>query len=303
MRCLITGGTGFIGCHLMPHLKHLGPVSVLTRNSQRAYQRLGHDIKCIADLQELNSLDGFDAVINLAGEPIADKRWSQRQKHNIQQSRLTTTQQLVARLETSQQKPKVFISGSAVGYYGDQADTLLDETAQPGQADFASQLCQQWESIATQAAPHTRLCILRTGIVLGKQHGALKKMLPAYQLGVGGPLGSGTQYMPWIHIKDMVRLILFLLESQLSGIVNACAPHPVTNREFSYQLAKTLKRPHLLSTPAWVLKLAMGEMAELLLASQRAIPQQLQQAGFIFRYATLQPALENLLRADNRLDD
>lgn len=296
MHTLITGGTGFIGRHLIPHLKHLGPVTVLTRNSQQAYALLGHDIKCLNQLNELNHLDGYDAVINLAGEPIAGKRWSTQQKQRIEQSRLHTTEKLVSLMHNSHQKPAVFISGSAVGYYGNQADTLLDETAPPANVDFASTLCQQWEAAATPAQALTRLCVIRTGIVLSKHHGALNKMLPAYQLGLGGPLGGGDQYFPWIHIKDMVRLILFLLESDnVQGTFNACAPTPVTNRVFSSHLAKALHRPHLLSTPAWTLKLAMGEMASIMLGSQRTVPHQLQQAGFKFQFDTLEPALANLL--------
>jgi len=304
MHTLITGGTGFIGSHLMPHLKHLGQVTVLTRNSQRAYKMLGHDLKCIGSLSELTSLDGFDAVINLAGEPIAAKRWSRAQKQAIEQSRLDITEQLVALLKNSHTKPRVFISGSAVGYYGDQADKVLAESAPGAEADFASQLSQRWEQIARQAEALTRLCIIRTGIVLGREQGALKKMLPAYRLGIGGPLGEGKQYFPWIHIKDMVRLILFLLQSeQVEGVFNASAPNPVTNREFSQQLARTLKRPHFLHTPAWALKMAMGEMANLLLASQRVVPHHLQQAGFVFLYETLQPALQNLLHNSNNYSD
>ena len=296
MNILITGGTGFVGRRLLPHLRPHHQVTVLSRNPAKVHQHLGHDVQALASLNELENLDQFDAVINLAGEPIADKRWSAEQKERICNSRWQLTEQLVEKLNAGTQPPKVLISGSAVGYYGRQGEALVDEDSSPN-PEFSNKVCAQWEQLAQEAASeHTRVCCIRLAVVLGSEGGALKKMLPSYRLGLGGPMGSGKQYMSWIHIDDVVSLLLFLLEhEECSGVFNASAPEPVTNLQFSKTLAQVLDKPHFVRIPAWVMRLAFGEMADLLLTGQRVMPVRLQCAGFHFRYPTLEKALKEVL--------
>ena len=297
MKILITGGTGFVGRRLMPHLRNHHEITVLSRNPAKVHQQLGHDIKALPSLNDLENLDQFDAVINLAGEPIAEKRWSTEQKLRICQSRWQLTEQLVEKLNAGTQAPKVLISGSAVGYYGRQGAALVDEDSSP-HPEFSHKVCAQWEQLAQAAASEqTRVCCIRLAVVLGPDGGALKKMLPSYRLGLGGPIGSGKQYMSWIHIDDVVSLVLFLLEhDECSGAFNASAPEPVTNQQFSKTLAQVLNKPHFARVPAWVMRLAFGEMADLLLTGQRVMPVRLQCAGFHFRYPTLEKALKEILQ-------
>ncbi len=296
MKILLTGGTGFIGARLMPHLRPEHEVTVLSRTPNKVYQRLGHDVHALASLTELKNLDEFDAVINLAGEPIADKRWNDAQKQRICQSRWQITEQLVDKIKAGSHPPKVLISGSAVGFYGRQGEALVDEDSLPHQ-EFSHEVCAKWEQLALAAAnEQTRVCLLRTAVVLGKEGGALKKMLPAYRFGLGGPIGSGKQYMSWIHVDDVVSIILFLLEQeQCHGAFNTAAPEPVTNAQFSKTLAKVLNKPHFARVPAWTMRLLLGEMSELLLTGQRVMPVRLQSAGFHFRYPTLEKALKEIL--------
>ncbi|MBD1390673.1 TIGR01777 family protein [Neiella sp. HB171785] len=300
MRILVTGGTGFIGQHLIAKLPQDSQITVLSRRPEHAKQLFGARVTALQALPESGEFEHYDAVINLAGEPIADKRWSPQQKRKICDSRWQLTEQLASAIATCT-NPPVFISGSAIGFYGDQQQRPIDESSDIDQHtltdDFAHQVCAEWEQRANRVSQHTRVCIVRTGIVLAPGFGALKKMLPAYRLGLGGPMGSGQQFMSWIHIDDMVNLLLFLLNNnEASGIYNATAPNPVSNRQFSSQLAATLHRPHLFFTPAFVLKLAFGEMANLLLTGQQVKPTRLLDAGFQFQFADLTDALEDLLR-------
>ncbi len=301
MQILITGATGFIGKELLKLLASHQLV-VLTRDPEAAKNKLAHldhgHIRYLNQLEELSDLNDFDAVINLAGEPIADKRWRSEQKKRICYSRWVTTEKLVALCSASRQPPSVFISGSAVGYYGDQQQSEFDESLQVTLNTFPHQVCAQWENIALGAqSEQTRVCLLRTGVVLAPQGGALKKMLLPYRLGLGGPIGAGNQYMAWIHMQDMVQAIVYLLENpSAQGAFNLCAPHPVTNREFSQTLAQTLHRPHLLFTPEWVLRLLMGESSMLLFDSACAKPKKLTELGFQFTYSRIQPALKHLLQ-------
>ncbi|AUI85613.1 TIGR01777 family protein [Vibrio azureus] len=300
MKILLTGGTGFIGSELLKLLT-THQVMLLTRNPAKAKQRLQHtdvgNIEYLDNLDGLQDLNHVDAIINLAGEPIADKRWNQKQKERICQSRWSITERIVALIHASTEPPTVFISGSAVGYYGDQQAHPFDECLHVHSNVFTHTVCEKWEQIAKRAASNqTRVCILRTGVVLGQQGGALAKMLLPYKLGLGGPIGRGNQYMPWIHILDMVRAIMYLLDTpHANGEFNLCAPHPVSNRRFSRALAKTLKRPHILYTPKWVMKLAMGESSCLLFDSLRAKPKKLTELGFKFSYSRVEPALKHLL--------
>ncbi|MGL4932977.1 MAG: TIGR01777 family oxidoreductase [Aeromonas sp.] len=297
MKILITGGTGFIGRKLVAHLKVNHEVVVLSRQGSRAYALLGHDIQVIDTLERLADLNKFDAVINLAGEPIAASRWSEQRKQLLCDSRWLLTEQLVDLIKLSSTPPKVLLSASAIGWYGSQGNEPLDEQCSRPHDEFTHQLCQQWETRAQEASSsQTRVCILRIGLVLGMDGGALPKMLPPYRLGLGGPMGSGNQIMSWIHVQDLVRALLFLLEHQdCQGIFNGTAPHPVSNREFSKTLASTLHRPHLFFVPSPLLRVAMGEAADLLLTGQHVLPARLQQANFHFTYPTLAQALTNLL--------
>lgn len=299
MKILITGGTGFIGRRLVAHLKVAHEVLVLTRQGSRAYDLLGHDVKLLDSLDRLDNLNDVDAVINLAGEPIANGRWSERRKQLLCDSRWLLTEQLVDLVKLSSTPPRLLLNASAIGWYGRQDDAPLDETCQSPHDEFTHRLCQQWEQLAQQArSAQTRVCILRIGLVLGMEGGALPRMLPPYRLGLGGPMGSGTQMMSWIHVQDLVRAMLFLIEhGECDGIFNGTAPQPVSNRRFSETLAATLHRPHLFFVPAPLLRLMMGEAADLLLTGQQVLPARLQQAGFHFSFPALPGALDNLLHS------
>ncbi|USD41864.1 TIGR01777 family oxidoreductase [Vibrio sp. SCSIO 43135] len=301
MKILLTGGSGLIGRELLKHLTTY-QVVVLSRNISNAKRKLAHvdlgNISYLSSLDELHDFNDFDAVINLAGEPIADKRWNATQKKQICNSRWNLTEKLVELIHASTEPPSVFISGSAVGYYGDQQAHPFDESLHSSSTGFAHEVCDQWETIAKRArSENTRVCLLRTGVVLSLEGGALVKMLPPYKFGLGGPIGSGKQYIPWIHILDAVKAITFLLNtSHANGEFNLSAPHPVTNKEFSQTLAKSLHRPHLGIVPKWGIKLIMGESSSLLLDSVRAKPKKLTELGFRFSYSRIEPALRNLLQ-------
>lgn len=296
MRVLITGGSGFVGQQLCQQLIALGhDVQVVSRAPHQVRGRLpkGCDIR--------DSAQAFidtppDALVNLAGESIAAKRWSESQKEELIRSRITSTQQLVALCEqleeNGQPLPSVMVSGSAMGYYGDQGNKPVDESTPPND-EFAHRLCAQWEAAAKPIeAMGVRLAILRIGLVLEAGGGTLQKMLPPFKLGLGGRFGSGEQFMPWIHRDDLVAAIVFLLsETGLSGAFNGSAPHPVTNAEFTKTLAKQLHRPAIFPVPAFVLKAGFGEMSQLLLTGADMRPARLVEAGFTFQYPTLDKAL------------
>lgn len=295
MRILMTGGTGLIGRHLIAELLSTGAeITVITRSTDKAAKTVGQQVKLLPDLSVLTHLDDFDAVINLAGEPIADKRWTPEQKERLCQSRWQITEQLVTLFAASQHPPEVLISGSAIGYYGDMGEQIVTEQT-PAHDEFTHQLCQRWEQIALRAQTAlTRVCLLRTGVVLDSKGGALSKMVPPFRFGLGGPLGSGRQYMAWIHIQDMVKGIIWLLNEPLSGPFNMVAPHPVTNAQFARALGKALHRPALIRAPACAVRLLMGESSVLVLGGQRAKPHQLTASGFSFRWQNIESALQNL---------
>lgn len=294
MQLLITGGTGFIGQALCPALVQAGhQVSVLTRDLRRAARRL-------PGMTVVDTLDGLqaDAVINLAGEPLAAGRWTDARKQRFRASRLGITGQLHAWIaqQPAERRPAVLISGSAVGYYGERGDSVLTEADHPGD-DFSAQLCRDWEAEAAKiGALGPRVSWVRTGIVLDRDGGALARMLPAFRFGGGGPFGDGRHWMSWIHRADMAALLLWLLEHGQAGAYNATAPTPVTNAEFARTLAHVLHRPALLALPASLLRLGFGEMAELLLVSQRVLPQRALDAGFRFQYVHLEAALRAILQ-------
>lgn len=297
MKLLITGGTGLIGSALIPHLVNDYQVTVISRNPQRALERLGNSVHVVKSLDEISELSDFYGVINLQGEGIADKRWSSRQKLRIEQSRWNITRKLTERMQNAAQPPQVFISGSAIGYYGAQGKTPVTEATKVDADDFAHHLCAEWERLALAAqSEKTRVCVLRTGVVLAPKGGALKKMLPPYLLGLGGPLGHGKQGFSWVHLDDMVGIILFLLQhEQAQGIFNATAPQPVAQEEFSKTLARVLRKSHFMRVPAWALKLMLGEMSQMLLTGQLVLPERLQQAGYTFKQPQLEAALKDCL--------
>lgn len=295
MKILITGGTGLIGTALYKKLRNQHQMTIVTRNPNKAYKNLGHDIQTVTAVNQLSNLNDFDAVINLAGEPIADKRWTDKQKQRIEQSRFQTTEQLVELFASSPKPPGVLISGSAIGYYGRQGQTPVTEDKHQVHDEFTHRLCAKWEAIALKAqSEQTRVCLLRTGVVLAKQGGALSKMALPFKLGFGGPIGDGQQMMSWIHLDDMVDAIIYLLhQDTAAGAFNATAPNPVSNNEFSQTLANVLHRPCIFRVPAFVMKGLLGEMADMILTGQAVLPDRLEQSGFQFRHRELKEALQH----------
>ncbi|EHM44842.1 MAG: TIGR01777 family oxidoreductase [Yokenella regensburgei] len=296
MNILITGGTGLIGRHLIPRLFTLGhEVTVVTRHPDKARQLLDSRVTLCKSLNDKTSLDGFDAVINLAGEPIADKRWTEQQKQRLCNSRWNITQKIADLINASESPPAILISGSAAGYYGDLGEVVVTEE-EPPHNEFTHKLCARWEQIAcTAQSDKTRVCLLRTGVVLAPEGGILAKMLPIFKLGLGGPMGNGRQYLAWIHIDDMVNGILWLLDNDLRGPFNMVSPYPVRNEQFAHTLGHALNRPAVLRAPAAAIRLMMGESSVLVLGGQRALPKRLEEAGFVFRWYSLDEALENVV--------
>ncbi len=297
-RLLVTGGTGFIGRHLCAALVEDDiDIHVLTRNPGKAVDRLPASVTFHENIRAIDNNLTFDAVVNLAGEPLADKRWSKKQKQRIYDSRIGTTDQLYEHFTQAATPPRILVSGSAIGYYGPQGSEVLDEKDAVNNNSYSHRLCDSWESSARQfESLGCRVCCIRTGVVLDAAEGALAKMLPAFRLGLGGRLGSGKQWFSWIHIDDMVGLLLLCLnDTSLRGPVNATAPAAVTNAVFTESLARSLHRPALLPMPAFLLRLLFGEMAnELLLSGQRVYPQKALDAGYNFRYPNLESALQSI---------
>ncbi|WDE07731.1 TIGR01777 family protein [Thalassomonas viridans] len=307
MNILITGGTGLIGGHFIKKYQHKHHFTVLSRqlhpkifSEETAKVSNGQQgknaITLIQHLESYQNLDAFDTVINLQGESLANKRWSEKQKQLLCQSRWQITEHLARLINQSTSPPAVFLSGSAIGFYGRQQALDIDEDFTGCYPEFSHELCNTWEEKARQCQSNTRLCLLRTGIVLSKDGGALGKMLPPFSFGLGGPVADGRQYMSWIHIEDICRALDFLIEEEnISGAVNLTAPTPVSNLEFSRALAKQLHRPCIFPMPGPVLKVLVGEMAELLIHGQHVVPKKLLDAGFTFNYPALKQALAQLL--------
>jgi uncharacterized protein (TIGR01777 family) len=300
-KLIVTGGTGFVGRPLCQALESAGhELVVLTRSPRPS---TSPRIRFVGwqppapDPWE-GEIEGAQGLINLAGEPVAARRWTAIQKQRILDSRVETTKALVRAISRASLKPSIFISASAVGYYGPRGDELVTER-EPAGGDFLSAACQQWEAAAQAAASAgVRVVCLRIGLVLARDGGALARMLPPFQWGVGGPLGSGRQWVSWIHRDDLIGLIrLALDDSRVSGSVNATAPTPVTMREFARTLGRALRRPALAPVPAFVLRVLLGEMADMLLTGQRVAPEVAQRLGFVFRYPQLPDALSACLRS------
>jgi uncharacterized protein (TIGR01777 family) len=278
MKCVVSGGTGFLGGHIVKHLqqsKH--SVTVWGRNLQF----------------EPNS--DIDAVISLAGEPVA-QRWNDEVKQKIRDSRVLGTRSLVEAMSRLPRKPRVLVSASAIGIYGDRGDEILTESSPLG-TGFLADVCKSWEEEANRAAAFgIRVIKLRVGFVLGKNGGALAKILPAFRAFAGGRLGTGKQWMPWIHVADIAELFTYAVENEVSGVWNATAPNPVRNTQFTEALASAVSRPALFPVPPFALKLAFGEFAQHMLDSARVVPEAALPHGFHFRYPNLKPALQDLVK-------
>ncbi len=302
MRIIITGGSGLIGrqlCSSLLSAKH--EVIVLSRNPTKVKDlpdgvRLAQwDGKSAADWGEL--ADGAGAMINLAGEGIADGRWSSERKQRIRESRIHAGLAVVDAIKQAKNKPGVLLQASAVGYYGPGQDQVITEESPMGH-DFLAKVCHDWEASSVAVTKMgVRRPVLRTGVVLSQAGGAFPKMAMPFKLFAGGPIGSGKQWLPWIHIEDQVRAIEFLLaQENATGPFNLSAPTPVTNKEFGDTLGQVMSRPALLPTPAFAMKAIFGEMSTVLLDGQRAVPQRLQALGFTFKFPTLEAALTDLLK-------
>ncbi|MDH2925159.1 hypothetical protein EV693_11170 [Nicoletella semolina] len=293
MRIFIAGGTGFIGQALCRALVKRGDqLTVLSRQPLMDTQA----VRFCQNIAEFTDFNAFDAVINLAGEPIFDKRWAVVQKEKLLKSRIGITQQIVQRIEQSEDPPKVFLSGSATGFYGNLPNAKMYTEQTASGTHFAADICRQWESEAMKASHQTRLCLLRTGMVLDSSGGALKKMLPLFRLGLAGKIGNGKQCWAWISLYDHVRAMLFLLDNPAcSGAFNFVAPQAVSNANFTATLASALNRPAFLCVPEFMLKMVLGERSQLLLDNQPLYPQKLLQAGFKFKEPELAPFLAKLM--------
>lgn len=302
MKIVITGATGFIGRELVAQLLTEGhKVGVFTRNLETA--RTGLPVGCAGHLwNPATGLDsaairGVDAIVNLAGEGVADRRWTAARKQAILQSRTTGTHAIVGAIAAlpPEARPRALISASAIGYYGDRGDEVLDEGSAPG-SDFLAEVCKAWEREALAAQQlGVRTVVVRIGVVLGKGGGALQKMLLPFRFGLGGRLGSGRQWMSWIHVDDLVSLLVSAIsDAKASGAINGVAPAPVTNAAFTAALGHVLHRPAIMAVPALALRLTLGEMSAILLASQRVLPGVAERLGVTFRYRHIAGALADL---------
>ncbi|MGE4272805.1 MAG: TIGR01777 family oxidoreductase [Desulfitobacterium sp.] len=301
MNVLIFGGTGFLGKKLSKELiSREYKVSVITRNRQISADKVQSNVALIewdnkSPLSSIDDIDEFDVVINFAGESIGNRRWSNSVKQEILNSRINTTRSIVNAINDGTMNPKVLINASAVGYYGPRLDERITESEGPGQ-DFLAEVCRKWEAEAYKVKNEfTRVVTIRTGVVLGSQ-GALTRMIMPFKYYVGGPLGKGTQWLPWIHVEDLIRMIRFIIEhDEITGPVNGTSPAPVRMKDFSKILGEVLKRPSWFPVPEFVLKIVLGQMSEMLLHGQRAIPQKISDTGFEFIFPDLRPALEDAL--------
>ncbi|ACV26413.1 TIGR01777 family oxidoreductase [Kangiella koreensis] len=294
---LVTGGTGFIGRNLIPLLqKDNYNIVVLSRTPTKYEDDFYY--KHVKLIENLSEVKHADIVINLAGANLSAKRWTDKYKQEIVNSRLDLTENLIDWMTHQERKPHTLISGSAIGYYGPRGNETLDENSTSGNAsEFQVRLCSKWEDTAYRAESlGLRVCCIRTGVVLGNQ-GALSQMLLPFKFGLGGKLGSGNQYFSWIHILDHVRAIKHIIDNNsLSGSINLTAPNPVTNETLTKTLGKVLGRPTFMTVPGFALKVVMGEMAHILLTGQRVVPHKLEESGFNFEFPELEQALHQILK-------
>ncbi|HVS18738.1 MAG TPA: TIGR01777 family oxidoreductase [Planctomycetota bacterium] len=290
---LVTGGTGFVGHRLQGALVASGhTIEVVTRTPER-HRSASSGVSYVPWLPELGR---EQAIVHLAGEPLFARRWNASVKAELRASRVDPTRRLVEAMRSAPTRPEVFVCASAVGYYGDRGDETLDESAAPGEG-FLAEVCQAWEAEALRAEElGVRVVRLRIGVVLGSDGGALARMLTPFKLGLGGPIGSGAQWFSWIHRSDLCALIVRAVDDPaFSGAYNAVAPQSVTNRDFARALGRVLQRPAFLPTPAFALRLALGEVTDVLLESQRCVPRAAQAADFTFRFPELDAALADVL--------
>lgn len=297
MRILVTGATGFVGRALILRLQRDGhAIRALVRSPRRARDLLGAEVELAPVDEGLGpALAGCDAVVNLAGESVAEGRWTAARKRDLWDSRVALTQSLVAAIAAAPERPRVLVSASAVGYYGDRGDEALTEASPPGR-DYLAQMCQAWEAAAEAAREHgVRVCCVRVSLVLGVGGGVFEKLRPIARAGLAGPLGSGAQWFPWIHLHDLVELFArALTDARFSGPIVGAAPEPVTNRSFTRALTRALGRWTFLPVPAWALRLALGEAASALLAGQRASSARASELDLQFNYPNLEAALADL---------
>jgi uncharacterized protein (TIGR01777 family) len=294
MRCIVSGGTGFIGRHVVERLRQNNhTVAIWTRD-----RNAGHlTWDPLNGEPSSRSLNDIDAVIHLAGEPVA-QRWNDKVRARIRDSRILGTRKLVEAISRARQRPSVLVSASAIGIYGDRGDEILTESSAPG-TGFLVDVCRGWEAEADRAERlGLRVAKLRIGFVLGKDGGALAQMAPVFRAFAGGRLGSGKQWMPWIHADDVANLFVHAVENSVSGVWNASAPEPVTNAEFTRELGRALHRPALFPVPLFALKLAFGDLGQHMLDSARVVPEAALKAGFAFDYPTLDKALAALQLRD-----
>ena len=294
MTIAIAGGSGFLGRKLAARLTAAGHrVLTLTRRAGGAADTITwHPDGSAGALPQ--QLAGTDVIVNLAGENIASRRWSAAQKELLRSSRILPTRTLARAISQSVTPPKIFISASGAGYYGPHGDEPVTEETPPG-ADFFGRLCVDWEGEARAVPPATRLVMVRSGVAMANDGGALQKMLLPFKLGLGATLGSGRQFFPWIHVDDWTAMVMWMIDNdRVSGAVNATASTPVTNRTFTRTLGRVLNRPAVFQAPAFVLRAALGELADVLLTGQRVVPARAEQLGFVFAHPTLEPALRSL---------
>lgn len=299
MKVLVTGATGFVGKRVVQQLLNGGDeVVVLTRNIAKGALHLGSKCKYFlwADtntLPPVEAFEGVDAIIHLMGEGIADKRWDEVQKKKIYDSRIISTAKILEAIKGLEKKPKVLASASGVGIYGNRGDEEITEESSLAD-DFLAKVCIDWEAEAMKAkALGLRVAVLRTGVVLGKNGGALKKMLPIFKLGAGGPVGNGKQYMSWIHVDDLASMYIEVIKNpSFEGPLNATAPYPATSKDFAKQLGKTLGRPAFAPAPSFALKLVFGEMSQVLLEGQKVLPVKFKENKYRFKFPTLEMALK-----------
>jgi hypothetical protein len=293
---LIAGGSGFLGRKLAIRLKSAGyAVQVLSRRPSRSPDVLGWTPDGTPGaLPQL--FDGAEAVVNLAGENLARWPWTARRKEAMWTSRILATRTIAGAILRSSVPPKVFVNASGVGYYGPHGDEPVTE-APPAGTDFLARLCVEWEQEARAVdRPETRVCIVRTGLALSPDGGALPTMMRPFKFGVGGPLGSGRQYVPWIHVDDWIAMVMWMIATDTArGAFNASAPAPVTNRTFAHTLGRVLHRPSIMPAPAFAMRLVLGDMAGMVLHGQRALPAHAEHLGFQFLHRALEPALKSLL--------
>lgn len=291
MNVLVAGGTGFVGRRLVEALTQRGDVVTVVSRDPSLAQRSG--VPGASYRGWLPPLDAYHAVVNLAGENLFGRRWNAKVKGQLRESRLSTTRRIVEAIAAAQDPPRVLVNASAVGFYGDRGDEPLPESASPG-SDFLAMLCRDWEDEARRAP--CRVVLLRLGVVLGPDGGALQKMLLPFRLGVGGPIGRGRNWFSWIHRDDLVALFLWAIDSEtVRGPVNGGSPGPVRNRDFSRALGRVLHRPAVLPIPPPALRLAFGEVATVLTASQRCLPEKSQRLDFQFRHPEVEAGLRDIL--------